>query len=98
MAKVNNELDNFLKAIKNDVIYWATIDKKAFEGAMKHQGITEAQYRLDGLAFSILCIIDGCSSLNDFHGYEMRYGNKVFNNCELHEAFTNYRQEPLEER
>lgn len=91
-------LDNFLNGVKSYVEYWANLDKKAVEQGMQATGLTEQQYRCDGLAFSILVMLDGDSSINDFHRYKIFDGQTEINKgINLHEAFSNYRQQPEEE-
>lgn len=94
MKKQEERLHIFLNAIKNEVFYWATLPSNCFEQARKLRGLSEIQYRLDGLAFSILSFLDGSSSLNDFHIYNI-FDEGVEINCgvELHEAFGDYRQD-----
>jgi len=45
-------IDNFLRHIKGITKYWATIDLKENDNI---------EYRCEGVAFSILTMLDGCS-------------------------------------
>lgn len=88
-----DKLDNFLSGIQNCVDYWANLDQKVVEEGMQMTGLTEQQYRCDGLAFSILVMLDGHSSANDLHDYRIFDGNTEINKgVYLHELFSDYRQ------
>lgn len=68
--------DEFLDSIIDCVDYWDKVDGR------------NQKERLSGLAFSILTLIDGCSSSNDFKGYSIYLNDCEINkNCELHEEY-----------
>lgn len=63
----------FLNGINVCIKYWNELENISTE------------HKLYGLAHSILTLIDGCSSLNNFKDYELSYNGKVINkNTELH--------------
>lgn len=71
----------FLKSVRESVRYWQEV-KLTDNDTIEH--------RLNGLAFSILVLIDGDSSLNNFKHYNISYGGTVINDefgCELHSEY-----------
>lgn len=71
--KLQNE---FLDSIKSYVEYWRNINTEALD---LQENESEIERRLNGLAFSILTLIDGESTLNDCKKYHLSYGGTKFN-------------------
>lgn len=84
----NEELKIFLKCLHGYVDYWAEekLNDKLLK-CLKERGESETHYRLDGLVHSILALIDGVSAANDFHAYDIFYGDEIINNCYMHDLY-----------
>ena len=83
----------FLKALADIREYWLTIPKET----LYDKENDECRVRMNGAIFSILCLIDGVSSLNNFipitlvNGVDSKYGSVINHHFEeLHAKWGKY--------
>ena len=83
---MNKYCEEFLESIASYKDYWLNLDDKVVEKSCKFTGENPLEYRMNGLIFSLLVMIDGDSSLNNFKHYGLKYGSKSINdNILLHD-------------
>ena len=67
----NNSEQEFLQALAHYSIYWANLPSERLYTVGKE---TESEARTNGLIHSILCLLNGDSSANDFKEYTLKLG------------------------
>lgn len=83
---MNKYCKEFLESITSYRDYWLNLDDEVIEKSCKFTGENPTEYRMNGLIFSLLVMIDGDSSLNNFKHYNLKYGGKTINkDIYLHE-------------
>lgn len=83
---MNKYCEEFLESIASYKDYWLNLDDEVVEKSCKFTNENPLEYRMNGLIFSLLVMIDGDSSVNNFKHYNLKYGGKTINkDMYLHE-------------
>ena len=83
---MNKYCKEFLESIASYRDYWLNLDDEVVEKSCKFTNENSLEYRMNGLIFSLLVMIDGDSSVNNFKHYNLKYGGKTINkDIYLHE-------------
>lgn len=76
---MNKNCKEFLESIASYKDYWLNLDDEVVEKSCKFTGEEPTEYRMNGLIFSLLVMIDGDSSVNNFKHYNLEYGGQSIN-------------------
>lgn len=71
---MNKYCKEFLESVAQYRDYWLGLDEETVKKSCEFTGDSPEEYRMNGLIFSIMVLIDGDSSVNDFKHYEIKYG------------------------
>lgn len=83
---MNKYCEEFLESIASYKDYWLNLDDEVVKKSCKFTNENPLEYRMNGLIFSILVMIDGDCSLNNFKHYDLKYDGKIINkNIYLHD-------------
>lgn len=76
---MNKYCEEFLESIASYKDYWLNLDDEVVKKSCEFANETPIEYRMNGLIFSILVMIDGYSSVNNFKSYNLKYNRKTIN-------------------
>ena len=88
---MNKYCKEFLESVAQSKDYWLNLDNDIVEKSCKFVDETPLEYRMNGLIFSIMVLLDGNSSLNNFKTYNIKYGSTSINkDIRLHDNVFEY--------